>query len=406
MSIAIRLFVGFTFVVLAAAFVGLTAILVREYETNWFALAAFDSQLFLFFPLFGVLALIAFFRPAYVMFDIYWNRVKGGRWFLSLALLALVALSPLVANLLSGSAKALWDLKPQVLTSDAGEPANCYRAGTQVPNTNEQGGCNRLPFLTVLDNLRGVSRQRFNMSVFVRNCRPDKFVATPEAETEKRYCFVNNKMQSAVECCAAQDIFTQAIHTAYNQQNSDSETRTWYRLLLPFNIFFLLLIFSLGVALVRRGKWLDLPEYEAVRSSVEARILVGALVMLLWPLLNHSFLQSSAILYGNDTQSVFRNIAPIFTVMFGFWALMLMFFYLRSTPETVKNVGQITGIIGSAIAFLKFDEVVGALSRMVGAGSEFVTVGVMLGLFALMMVLVTSNWRFQRRMFGNESDTS
>jgi len=62
----------------------------------------------------------------------------------------------------------------------------------------------------------------------------------------------------------------------------------------------------------------------------------------------------------------------------------------------VKSVGQITGIIGSAIAFLKFDEVVGALSRMVGAGSEFLTIGIVLLFIASMMALATAKWQFQR----------
>jgi hypothetical protein len=156
---------------------------------------------------------------------------------------------------------------------------------------------------------------------------------------------------------------------------------------------FLLLIFGLGVSLARRGKWLDLPEYADVRSAVETRVLAGAILMLFWPLLNHSFLQSADILYGNVTNSAFRTIAPFFTVIFGVWSLMLLFFFFRSFPETVKRVGQIAGVIASALAFLRFDEIVGALSRMMGSGADQTTIGIVLLVVISIILFATANRR-------------
>lgn len=397
MHIAIRLFVGAVFAVLATAFIGLSAVLYHEFnQSGWFALATFDSQLFLFFPIFGVMALIAFYLPACVMLDIYWRHVTGGRWMISIALVLLIALAPLAAELMKGPAKALWDLTPQALSEDTGEHCNLPnpdldRAGLPVPG--KPGSCTRLPFLQALKNMRAVAREQSGMSVFVRNCRPNRFIATPSSEKEEHYCFVNNQMQTAKACCAAQKRFTNALQIAFERQGGDSKTRMWYRRLLPVHILFLLLIFGLGVSLARRGKWLDLPEYADVRSAVETRVLAGAILMLFWPLLNHSFLQSADILYGNVTNSAFRTIAPFFTVIFGVWSLMLLFFFFRSFPETVKRVGQIAGVIASALAFLRFDEIVGALSRMMGSGADQTTIGIVLLVVISIILFATLNRR-------------
>lgn len=396
MNIAIRLFVGLVFLILVAAFIGHCAVMIDEYrETEWFAIAAFDSQLFVFFPLFGVMALIAFYRPACVLLDIYWFHVPGGRWIISIALLILTGLAPLVAAGLASKAKAIWDLPPRVLSQDRGQPAGCYDAARQeagaLPTPDAPGNCQRLPFMDALKNLRAVSRSRFGMSEFVRDCRPDPLLATPPGQLEKRYCFVNNKMQTAAECCAAQKLFTEAM--AERAGTATTETRLWYYRLLPFHVFFLLLIFGLGIALVRRGKLLDLERYDRVRGGVEVRILAGAILMLFWPLLNHTFMQSADTLYGNETKSTFRIIAPIFTAIFCLWALMLLFFFFRAFPETIKKVGQIAGIVGSAVAFIKFDEIVGALSRMVGSGSDQTSIAIVVLVVAGIIFLASANRR-------------
>ena len=393
--IAIRLLVGSVFAVLAAVFVGLSTVLYSEFmNSEWFALAVFDSQLFLFFPIFGVLALIVFYLPACVLFDIYWRHVAGGRWLLLIALATLVAMAPLIAQLLTGSSKALWDLTPEVLLNDKGEQCHLpspSSGAVRLPVPSKPGTCTRLPFLQALKNMRAISREQFSMSVFARNCRPNKYVALPASQKEKHYCFVNNQMQSAKECCAAQQAFTNALERAHAQSDGGSMTRQWYRRLLPFHVFFLLFIFGLGISLARRGKWLDQPEYSAVRSAVERRVIAGAVSMMFWPLLNHSFLQSANILYGNDTNSTFRMIAPMFTVLFGIWALMFLFFFFRSFPEAVKRAGQIAGVIGSAIAFFRFDEIVDALSRMAGSGADQFSVGIVLLAMLILLGVISAS---------------
>ncbi len=341
------------------------------------------------------MALIAFYRPACVLFDIYWRHVTGGRWMLFVALTALVVSAPLIAQLLTGTSKALWDLTPKILQTDSGEQCNLpNRAasdGSDLPVPSELGSCRRLPFLQALNNMRAISREQFSMSVFARNCRPNRYIALSTAQTDKHYCFANNQLLSAKDCCAAQRIFTNALQTAHQLSGTGSMTREWYRHLLPFHVFFLLLIFSLGIALARRGKLLDLPEYAGVRNAVERRVIAGAVLMLFWPLLNHSFLQSANILYGNVTASTFRTIAPMFTVLFGIWALMLLFFFFRSFPEAIKRAGQIAGVVGSAIAFFQFEEIVDALSRMAGSGADQVSVGIMLLALLILLALISAS---------------
>ena len=56
-----RIFVAIAFVVLGASFVASTALLMYEFRSlDWLTMVVARGHLFLFFPAFGVLALIAF----------------------------------------------------------------------------------------------------------------------------------------------------------------------------------------------------------------------------------------------------------------------------------------------------------------------------------------------------------
>lgn len=416
MGIGIRLFVGVVFLALAAAFIGLTALLMHEFErAEWFSLAAFDSQLFIFFPVFGLMALLAFYRPACVVIDIYCRQVSGGVAIIVGAFFALIVVSAVLAQAIRGApllpwepntqefeinglGKSLWDLQPQVLTGDRGEfcpQPELERDEVGQPVPAEPGECERLPFLDALGVMRELHHESYGMSSFVRNCRPNTLIETPEEELERRFCFVNKTLETAAECCTAQRRFAEATEEAYADQGEPSLTAQAYKKLLPFHVFFLLTIFLFGVGLVRRGSLLDLPVYDPVRRSVEARILAGAAVMLFWPLLNHALLQSADLMYGNRAPSVFRTLVPVFTAMFGAWLLMLVFFYFRAFPEAVRNVGQIGGVIVSAIAFLRFDEIVDILARTIGVGSDEVSLVVVVIAVVLVVAIIIASRRMQ-----------
>src|SRR5262249_14142493 len=80
MLLGVRVFVALLFVVIGASFLATAGMLVYEFQhADWVTVAAFYSHLFVFFPTFGIVALLAFYTPACVFMDLYWRHVPYGR---------------------------------------------------------------------------------------------------------------------------------------------------------------------------------------------------------------------------------------------------------------------------------------------------------------------------------------
>ena len=66
--------------VLGLSFLASTGLLIREFQgTDWQAMVLAHSHLFFFFPVFGILALSAFYLPSVVFTDLYWRRLRYGK---------------------------------------------------------------------------------------------------------------------------------------------------------------------------------------------------------------------------------------------------------------------------------------------------------------------------------------
>ena len=64
MSLGLRIFIGFVFTTIGLSFLATTAVLFHEFEqVSWLALATFYSHLFIFFPTFGIVALLGSTLP-------------------------------------------------------------------------------------------------------------------------------------------------------------------------------------------------------------------------------------------------------------------------------------------------------------------------------------------------------
>jgi len=161
--------------------------------------------------------------------------------------------------------------------------------------------------------------------------------------------------------------------------------------ILPFIVFFLLVLFIIGVMLVIRRRSLD-QFYGKYLNRLERGVLVGAFAMLFWPLSNHAYIQSSAVLFGGSSRSLFIQLAPAFSLLFGLWALMLLFFFLRRYKQDVETVGKIGGVIVSGIAFLRYEELVGYFEWLAGSGANALSLG-FLGAILLTAFLQLVIWR-------------
>ena len=351
--------VAVVFVVMALSFMATTAVLFVEFKDDqWFAIAAFYSHLFIFFPTFGTLALCAFFTPASALVDLYWTRVKFGKVRFAVSTIVLMALSMVISSTLVTGVPAVWWLKPMTLRADMGRPAGC--AAPQ---------CKRLPIMASLAEVRRVSQHRTGLSLFVRTCEVDPLVELPREQKELRHCFVTKTKLTAAECCAAQAGFNADISQIYANEPTHSVTGKVHAVLLPLKVFFLLMILVIGVLLAGWRRTID-RYYRSCTGRIERGLLIGALAMLLWPVTNHGFLQSSSVLYGTVGEGLYATISPIMSFMFAAWALLLVLFFFRQYERDIEAAGKIAGGIAGAVAILKYNEIIDYATRFVGSGAD------------------------------------
>ena len=400
MSVGSRVFVALVFFILGVSFLATTGVLIYEFEdSEWFSLAAFYSHLFIFFPSFGLLALAAFYLPASAFTDLYWHHVKFGKARFAAGFVVLAGVSYLVAlGLSGGNERSIWEISPDVLTSDRGEPRNCDQAAST---------CKRLPVLQALANVRSISRGRTGLSAFARDCDPDPLVEQPAILAERRFCFVTSvlpkstagkktlsvrpdQLLTAGECCRAQKKFVDWLSEKHTVPSQRSLTGWVHTVLLPLKVFFLLMLLIVGVLLAIRRRSVD-TYYKAKAGKIERGVLVGAFAMLFWPIMNHAFLQSAAVLYGNSGGSTFRYLGPGFSFAFGAWGLLLLFFFYRRYEKSLEAVGKIAGVAASAIAIFKYELIVDYFVRFAGSGATIVTFSVLgfIGAVALVQLFIS-----------------
>ena len=308
-----RVFILVLYTLIGLSFFATTGALIWEYRnTDWFSLATFYSHLFIFFPIFGTAALVAFFKPSAIFVDMYWRYIPGGRVRFVIGLVLVAAVSWGVAQvLLSGPQRSLFEIPPETLMGDRGDPAGCD--GTAGP-------CVRLPILSALHNVRQVSQSRIGLGDLARNCSPDPLVEVLEDKAPRRYCFVSTAstatpiLTTDSECCRAQRAFMQAVNgTDTKERSLTSKVHSW---LLPLKVFFLLTLLVIGVMLAARRRRLE-THYGELMGDVEKGVLAGAFVMLFFPVMNHAFLQSAAMLDVAGQSNSYRSPAPFFSFVFG-----------------------------------------------------------------------------------------
>lgn len=397
MSVWSRTFVALVFLVLGASFITTTAVLIREFAqpedwadplaigtTTWFSLASFYSHLFIFFPTFGILALWAFYTPAVCFVDMYWKHVPAGRFRFLAGFAVVVAFSWFASEILkSGDERSMFEIRPDVLAADTGAPAECNARA---------GECNRLPVLTGLSNLRQIAHLRSDLEEFSRNCQPDQLMPRPKSFEEERYCFVTGTLparsthfKDGSACCAAQQSFANWFKLQHKTVPNRSMTGEVHNLLLPFKVFFLLVLLIVGVLLALRRSAIE-EHYPVYMNRIERGVLIGAVVMLFWPIMNHAFMHSAVVLYGNSGESIFRYLGPGFSIAFGAWGLLLLFFFFRRFGANIDMIGKVAGVVSAGVAVLQYEHLVDYMAWFAGSGASIYSIGVLLLLGVLAMI--------------------
>src|SRR5262249_58244582 len=116
-------------------------------------------------------------------------------------------------------------------------------------------------------------------------------------------------------------------------------------------------------------------DYAAQIYGIERGVLIGAAAMIIYPVMSHAFLQSAALLYGSETAGGYRAIAPLVSLAFGAWGLLLLFFFYRRRDKELQALARVGGIAGGAVAVAKYDHIIDFFLRGFGSGAGYAAVG-------------------------------
>ena len=351
-----RIFVAVAFTIFGTSFVLATGLLIGEFrDLDWVAMLFAHSHLFVFFPVFGVLALVAFYLPAVVFTDLYWRRLRFGKVRFIGGLIVVAAATIGVYKWLDTTPRGLWEVAPGVLAADAGDPRGCLGSG---------GGCARAPMLATLAALREASTTRVGLTKFARSCAVDRMLEVPEEMDKERFCFPALARLKGAPCCAAQRHFADEVARLQADPGQRSLAGIYDVMFLPLKIAFVLLVVTIGPLLASWRKRLEL-HYRARVPRIERGMIVGGLAMLFWPAMDYGYQETSDALFGRaNAGSQFRLslvIAP--------WALLLMFYFLRRLGKQGETIGRIAGVVTAGVAVLHSEELNDWAVHLLGIGA-------------------------------------
>ncbi len=376
-----RTLVALVFALLAAAFVAETAVLFWEFGwEDGLALATLDSQTFVFFPTFGIVGLFAFWRVIALVVEDSWKSGVVGLVVLGgVASVAGVG-SHLFAQSMAGEdVRAMWEIAPEAFRADQGDPAGCV--GPDAP-------CNRAPLREALGGLRleasrSVALQDYNPLCGAQETSP----FAPPREATETFCFASGQAMTQAACCTASDAFREVAAT--KAAESPSVLSDVHRLVFPIKAFFFFIVAVASVGLLARSDAIH-ARHPLRAPAAETGLPVGAITMLAWPVMNHAFGQSQALLYGGK-QGAFLSVEPLITLGFAAWAIIMIVYYVQRNRPSLDVAARGLGGLAALFGVLRYDLILGVTTRYIGVGAQPVTL-IALGvicLFLIMQVAIT-----------------
>ena len=362
-----RSLVTLLFVLIYMAFLAETAALAWEFGDSGLTLrlATLDAHNFIFFPVAGLLALVGFWRPTVLVTDaLARGQIAGGRAVLGVTLLTIVLAAFAAAAVFSGpGARSIYEISPGALAADTAEPG-------------------RLAIPDALITLNILADGPGGLSPYQARCDSEWLRFSPIAD-EERMCLPAGQRMSVADCCAAKARFRTHINTL--QAEAPSYLSKVHTVVLPIKSFFLLMLLAIGILLVRFRRAL-LKRYGERVEDVSFGLAVTGIVMMAWPLLNAAYLETMALLTGDGSSGAYTVFAPLIALGFGIWALLLIFFHLRTYPSQIEYAARIGGFIAAAIGVLRYEEITGFLIANLGVGAGIVAIIV----FAVMILALVS----------------
>ncbi len=359
--LASRIAVSLVFLLLYAAFLAETGALFWEFGEAGLAmrLASLDSQNFVFFPVAGLLAMVAFWRPAVLLVDAaFRGKLRYGRpVVLSSLIVCGLAAAGISGAFQASQSRSVFEVAPAALMQDMGAPATDTSPALQ-------------PVTEVLARMKILSGLDEGLGAFQAQCDAE-WLRYSTAADQQKLCFPAGESLSVRDCCRAKTAFRAHLNQLANA--SPSQVAFVHKLVMPAKIFFLLLLLMIGVLLVQYRKGLE-RWHGGEFSGISFGLAAGGAVMLVWPLLNASYLQTMSLLTGSGSSSAYMVVAPLVALGFGAWTMLLVFFHLRSYPSQIEYAARIGGFIAAAIGVFRYEEITNYLSRTLGVGGGLVAI--------------------------------
>jgi hypothetical protein len=385
--IGARVFVSLVFTVLGVAFISQTIMFYREFQgVDWQALLLLHSHLFLFFPAFGVLALVAFHLPATIFTHMYWTIIPHGRLrFVIGALVIVAAAIGMSRGIDTTYPTELWQLSPRALVADRPEEVRCDAGRI----------CRRVTLLEGVRDLRRLAQTHFAISKTARPCSTDELLEEPDDVRAGRYCFAGGEKLGAQACCAVQSAYrTRIADLGRDAQNRSAlaQSAQWVQ---PFETFFVMIVVAIGALLVIWRRLLE-ANYADVAPAIERALLIGAAAMMPWPFMDYAFSTAMETLTGRMTDAPDVR----WSLVVAPWALLLLIFFLGRMGRKVERLGQLAGAAASVVAVLRYQEMTDVGIRVFGVGAPLWLGFVMAGFIVLCFMMLRWPRHLQRAING------
>jgi len=368
-----RIFVTIAFVLLGVSFIASTALLIDEFRSvDWFTMVVAHSYLFYFFPVLGLLALLAFYLPSVVFTHLYWNHLPYGRLRFLVGLVVVAAAAYGFARYLDKPPRSIWEVSPSALLADKAE-----------------GG--RVAILDALADLREKAQTRVGLSSFARTCAADPLLEEPEEMAKKRYCFPARAHLTGAECCNVQSQFAKAVLSLQQNPATHSTSAELDALVfLPLKVFFVLIVVAIGALLAVWRDRID-QHYPDLVPRLERGIIIGAFAMLFWPAMDYGYQQTANALFGRMEAGPQLRLSLVIAP----WVLLLLFYFLRRLGKQGELIGQISGVVVAAVAVLRYEQLNDWVGRLFGIGADR-SILILQAALAVVGLVVLLWFRFRR----------
>jgi hypothetical protein len=139
--------------------------------------------------------------------------------------------------------------------------------------------------------------------------------------------------------------------------------------LLPFKVFFLLVLLAISMLLVLRHKAIE-RHYKGSMARIEFGVIVGTAAALLFPFMSQAFVQSAEALFGVAGRGTFSRIDPLLSLAFGAWTLLMVFFFYRRRDKELEALGKMGSAVAGVLAVLQYTILTAIFVRALGSGAD------------------------------------